>query len=177
VAVSRRLCVLRDKPCVQRGFRAENAVRLTDRLRNRADGSSCPSTPPEDIHGAVRTPLLDGQGGLVPKARALSHYSGEPSWKRADYSNLNRCPDRMPVCGPGSGRNRRRAAGVYAPQSPAIPIAPLYHTAEGATRSYTGLAAIRTMHYPPSVGSWFLNQASACSKCCGSKSGQYSSLT
>jgi hypothetical protein len=36
---------------------------------------------------------------------------------------------------------------------------------------------IRTMHYPPSVWSWFLNQESACSKCCGSKSGQYSSLT
>ena len=36
---------------------------------------------------------------------------------------------------------------------------------------------IGTMHYPPSVWSWFLNHASACSKCCGSKSGQYSSLT
>src|ERR1035437_7082886 len=31
----------------------------------------------------------------------------------------------MPVCGPGSERNRRRAAGVYAPQPPAIPTAPL----------------------------------------------------
>jgi ACS family tartrate transporter-like MFS transporter len=34
-----------------------------------------------------------------------------------------------------------------------------------------------TSHYPPSVWSWSLNQASACSKCRGSKSGQYSSLT
>jgi len=29
----------------------------------------------------------------------LSHYSGEPSWKRADYSNLNRRSDRMLVRG------------------------------------------------------------------------------
>src|SRR5664280_3280467 len=33
------------------------------------------------------------------------------------------------------------------------------------------------LYYPPSVGSWFLNQASACSKCCRSKSGQHSSRT
>jgi hypothetical protein len=34
------------------------------------------------------------------------------------------------MCGPGSGRNRRRAAGVYAPQPPAIPTAPLHLAAE-----------------------------------------------
>src|SRR5450759_2924753 len=35
----------------------------------------------------------------------------------------------------------------------------------------------RLFQYPPSVLSLLLNQVSACSKCCGSKSGQYSSLT
>ena len=44
---------------------------------------SCPSAFPEDVNGAVRAPLLDGQRGLVPKTRALSHYSGEPSGKRS----------------------------------------------------------------------------------------------
>jgi hypothetical protein len=38
-------------------------------------------------------------------------------------------------------------------------------------------ATLMPLYYPPSVGSWFLNQASACSKCCRSKSGQYSSRT
>ena len=43
----------------------------------------CSCTAPEKVHGAVRAPLLDGQGGLVPKTRALSHYSGEPlEWFR-----------------------------------------------------------------------------------------------
>src|SRR5450631_1288056 len=30
-------------------------------------------------------------------------------------------------------------------------------------------ARMRAVYYPPSVWSWFLNQSSACSKCCGSK--------
>jgi hypothetical protein len=33
---------------------------------------------PEDVHGAVGPAFLHSQRGLVPKARALSHYSGEP---------------------------------------------------------------------------------------------------
>ena len=62
----------------------------------------------KDVHGAVGAPLLDGQRRLIPKARALSHYSGEPLWKKADYSNLDRRPDRMPVYGAGL-RKRPRA--------------------------------------------------------------------
>src|SRR5665647_16400 len=41
----------------------------------------------------------------------------------------------------------------------------------------SSLLWIRTMYYPPSVWSCFLYQVSACAKCCGSKSGQNSSLT
>ena len=48
--------------------------------------------------------------------------------KRVYFSNLERRPARMHVYGVGSGRNRRRAAGVYAPQPPAIPTAPLQLT-------------------------------------------------
>ena len=33
----------------------------------------CPGTAPEDVDGAVRAPLLDGQRRLVPKACALRH--------------------------------------------------------------------------------------------------------
>src|SRR5450759_5089220 len=61
----------------------------------------------EDVHGAVGAPLLDCQRRLIPKTRALSHYSGEPSWKRADYSNLDRRPDRMPVYGAGLRKKPR----------------------------------------------------------------------
>jgi hypothetical protein len=43
----------------------------------------CSSTTPENVYGAVGPPLLYGQRGLVPKARALSHYSGDPSGKRS----------------------------------------------------------------------------------------------
>jgi hypothetical protein len=60
-------------------------------------GLGYPHAAPEDVHGAVGAPFLDGEWGAVPKARALSHYSGEPSWKKADYSNLDRRPDRMRV--------------------------------------------------------------------------------
>ena len=63
----------------------------------------------------------------------LRHQPGEPSWKKADYSNLDRRPARMPVCGPGSGRNRRRAAGLYAPYPPQFPLRPYRgHLAEGS---------------------------------------------
>ena len=34
----------------------------------------------------------------VPKTRALSHYSGDTFLKKADYSNLDGRPERMPVC-------------------------------------------------------------------------------
>src|ERR1019366_4251321 len=61
----------------------------------------CSRTTPEDVNGAVRAPFLHPERGLVPQTRALSHYSGEPSWKKADYPNLNRRPARMPVYGAG----------------------------------------------------------------------------
>ena len=69
----------------------------------------CPNAVPEHVHGAIRAPFLHRKRGLVQKARALSHYSGEPSWKKADYSNLNRRPARMPVYGAGL---REETAGV-----------------------------------------------------------------
>src|ERR1035437_2267448 len=37
----------------------------------------CSGATSEDVHSAVETPFLDGQRRLVPKARALSHYSGD----------------------------------------------------------------------------------------------------
>src|SRR5664280_320553 len=45
--------------------------------------------------------------------------------EKVDYSNLNRRPARMPVCGAGPRRNRGHDSGLYAPQPPATPIAPL----------------------------------------------------
>jgi len=96
------------------------------RSQTSARGLGCSGPASEDVDGAVRAPLLDGQRGLVPKARALSHYSGEPSWKRTDYSNLDRRPDRMPVYGAESRKKPGGDSGLYAPQPPAIPIAPLH---------------------------------------------------
>jgi len=61
----------------------------------------CPGAVPEDVHGAVGAPLPDGQRRLVPEARALSHYSGDTFLEKAENSNLNRRPDRMPVYGAG----------------------------------------------------------------------------
>jgi hypothetical protein len=77
-----------------------------------------PNALPENVYGAVRAPLLDGEQRLVPKARALSHYSGKPSWKRADYSNRNRGPDRMSIYGPELRKKPRRDPGFYPPQAP-----------------------------------------------------------
>ena len=84
---------------------------------------SCPNAAPEEVDGAVRPPFLHRERGLVSKARSLSHYSGEPSWKKADYSNLDRRPDRMPVYGPGSkclGRAEKETEWLrfHAPQTP-----------------------------------------------------------
>ena len=39
----------------------------------------CPGAVPEDVHGAIRAPFLHRKRGLVQKARALSHYSGDAS--------------------------------------------------------------------------------------------------
>jgi hypothetical protein len=38
---------------------------------------SGPSSTPKNVNGAVRAPFLDGQRGVVPETRALSHYSGD----------------------------------------------------------------------------------------------------
>ena len=48
--------------------------KLLSPRRLEQDGSHA---APKHIHGAVGAPLLDGQRGLVLKARALSHYSGD----------------------------------------------------------------------------------------------------
>jgi hypothetical protein len=50
-------------------------------LRDQPGPLGCPNAVPEDVDGAVRAPLLDGQRGLVPETRALSHHSGDPSGK------------------------------------------------------------------------------------------------
>ena len=42
----------------------------------------------KDVNGTVRAPLLDGQRGVVPEARALSHYSGEPLFSPANFSEV-----------------------------------------------------------------------------------------
>jgi hypothetical protein len=60
----------------------------------------CSNALPEDVHGAVGSAFLHPERSLVLEARALSHYSGEPSWKKADYSNLDCRPARMPDYGP-----------------------------------------------------------------------------
>jgi hypothetical protein len=49
----------------------------------------------KDVHSAVEAPFLDGERGLVPKARALSHYFGDTFSEKADYSNLSGRPDRL----------------------------------------------------------------------------------
>src|SRR5450759_3257521 len=53
----------------------------------------------EDVHGAVGAPLLDCQRRLIPKTRALSHYSGEPLISPAN---------RFPVCGSPTPREAPR---------------------------------------------------------------------
>jgi hypothetical protein len=67
----------------------------------------CPHAAPKEVDNAVRTPFLDGQRSLVPEARALSHYSGDTLLEKAENSNLNRCPDRMPVFGAGERKKPR----------------------------------------------------------------------
>jgi len=37
----------------------------------------CPGPASEEVNGAVGAPLLDCQRRLIPKTRALSHYSGD----------------------------------------------------------------------------------------------------
>ena len=37
----------------------------------------CSGPASEAVNGAVRTPFLDGQRGVVSETRALSHYSGD----------------------------------------------------------------------------------------------------
>jgi len=90
-----------------------------------AGSLSCSGPAPEDIHGPVGAPLLDCQRGVVPKTRALSHYPGDTYSEKADHSNLNRSPGGVPVYRPGLRKKPGRDPGLYAPQPPAIPIAPL----------------------------------------------------
>jgi hypothetical protein len=47
-----------------------------------AGSLSCSSSTPEEVYGAVGSAFLHPERGLVPKARALSHYSGDASRKR-----------------------------------------------------------------------------------------------
>ena len=64
-----------------------------------------PSLPQSDFHPKVKELLVQRfkeYAESVPDHRALRHQPGEPSWKKADYSNLNRRPDRVPTKKPGS---------------------------------------------------------------------------
>jgi len=77
----------------------------------------CSGPVPEDVYGTVGAPFLDGQRGVVPEARALSHYSGDTYSEKAENSNLNRRPDRMPVYGAES-RKKPGVTLVFTRHSP-----------------------------------------------------------
>ena len=62
--------------------RLNSPARALSHPPRRQTGSlGCSGPAPEEVDGSVRPPFLHRERGLVPKTRALSHYSGEPSRK------------------------------------------------------------------------------------------------
>jgi hypothetical protein len=73
--------------------------------------------------------------------------------KRVDFSNLERRPDRMPVCSAGiEEESRGRESGLYAPYPPAIPIAPLQALAFGHLVPTRPEDRGRLAHHPKEQG-------------------------
>jgi hypothetical protein len=61
------------------GWLNSPARALSHPPRRQTGSLGCPNAAPEHVHGAIRAPFLHRKRGLVQKARALSHYSGDAS--------------------------------------------------------------------------------------------------